>query len=392
MVRSPTVTLPGPGRGLEPRGDVHGVADDRVAVADRAGEHLARVHAHAQREVDAVGEARVDLRHRVLHAEPGAHGALGVVLVRDRRAEDRHHVVADVLVDRAAVALDLLRRGGAARGRRATSPPPGPSARRTPCSRTGRRTGRSPGGAPRAGRPGADRRGGRSRRGVASSAVAAAHAEARLGGAGVPQLGQRRSSARAAGHAEARPGRILGSAGRAVHRAESYGHAQDDRHIRGSSRVPIGAATPPAASSSTSVSRARRPRSPRRARAGTRTRAACGSRSSPGRTTPQLLELLAATRSGPRPAACAAAPRRRARRRITPLEQLVQVLLAVHVERQRGGGVRVDREALDLDDVARVEVARRRSGTTRPTRSGPRAPRRCSRPRRASRAAAPGGS
>ena len=46
--------------------------------------------------------------HRLLHREPGADGALGVVLVGDRRAEDGHHVVADVLVDPAAEADHLL--------------------------------------------------------------------------------------------------------------------------------------------------------------------------------------------------------------------------------------------------------------------------------------------
>ena len=50
----------------------------------------------------------VDLLHRGLHREAGADGALGVVLVGDRSAEHAHHVVADVLVDRPAVALDLL--------------------------------------------------------------------------------------------------------------------------------------------------------------------------------------------------------------------------------------------------------------------------------------------
>ena len=38
--------------------------------------------------------------------ERGPDGALGVVLLRDRRAPDRHHRVADELLDRAAVALD----------------------------------------------------------------------------------------------------------------------------------------------------------------------------------------------------------------------------------------------------------------------------------------------
>ena len=40
------------------------------------------------------------------HAEPGAHRALRVVPVRDRRAEHRHDRVADELLDRAAVLLD----------------------------------------------------------------------------------------------------------------------------------------------------------------------------------------------------------------------------------------------------------------------------------------------
>ena len=50
----------------------------------------------------------VDLAHRRLHPEAGAHRALGVVAVRHRRAEDRHHVVADELVDVAAETLDLV--------------------------------------------------------------------------------------------------------------------------------------------------------------------------------------------------------------------------------------------------------------------------------------------
>ena len=95
------------GRALKPGGDVHGVAGDGVGVADRAGEHLAGVHAHAQREVGARRQAVVHLGHRVLHAEPRAHRPLGIVLVGHRRAEDGHDVVADVLVDGAAVALDL---------------------------------------------------------------------------------------------------------------------------------------------------------------------------------------------------------------------------------------------------------------------------------------------
>ena len=43
----------------------------------------------------------------VADRERRADGALGVVLVRDRRAEDGHHRVADELLDRAAEALEL---------------------------------------------------------------------------------------------------------------------------------------------------------------------------------------------------------------------------------------------------------------------------------------------
>ena len=39
--------------------------------------------------------------------EGGANGALGIVAVSDRRTEDRHHRVADELLDDAAEALDL---------------------------------------------------------------------------------------------------------------------------------------------------------------------------------------------------------------------------------------------------------------------------------------------
>ena len=46
---------------------------------------------------------RVDL---VDQAQPGAHGALGVVLVQRGHAEDGDHGVADVLLDGAAVGLD----------------------------------------------------------------------------------------------------------------------------------------------------------------------------------------------------------------------------------------------------------------------------------------------
>ncbi len=94
-------------RALKPGGDVHGVARDRVGLADRASQHLAGVDADAQLEAHVVRQLLVHLDHGVLHPEARAHGALGVVLVGHGRAEEGHHVVADELVDGAAVALDL---------------------------------------------------------------------------------------------------------------------------------------------------------------------------------------------------------------------------------------------------------------------------------------------
>jgi len=58
-------------------------------------EHLAGVDAHAQLKRDAVLREPVACspRHRALHAQAGAHRSLGIITVRDGRAEDRHHVV-----------------------------------------------------------------------------------------------------------------------------------------------------------------------------------------------------------------------------------------------------------------------------------------------------------
>ncbi len=84
-----------------------GVADHGVAVAHLARQDLARVDPHPEGEVDA-GDPLVDLVHRALHREAGADGALGVVLVGDRRAEDGHDVVADELVDGPSEAGHLL--------------------------------------------------------------------------------------------------------------------------------------------------------------------------------------------------------------------------------------------------------------------------------------------
>ena len=99
---------------LQARGEVGRVADRRVVhlevVADRADDDRAGVDADAQLELDAaLGERHAALRRgeRVADRQRGADRALGRVLVRDRRAEERHHAVAGELVDDALEAVDL---------------------------------------------------------------------------------------------------------------------------------------------------------------------------------------------------------------------------------------------------------------------------------------------
>ena len=59
--------------------------------------------------LDADPRLEIQLVHLLEHRKGGAHGALGVVLVRLRRPECRHHGIAGELLDRTAVPLDALR-------------------------------------------------------------------------------------------------------------------------------------------------------------------------------------------------------------------------------------------------------------------------------------------
>ena len=61
------------------------------------------------------------LERPVADREARAHGPLGVVLVRDGRAEERHHRVADELLDGAAVALELGANASVVRARSAST-------------------------------------------------------------------------------------------------------------------------------------------------------------------------------------------------------------------------------------------------------------------------------
>ena len=110
----PDDDLPGLRARLQTARDVHDVAHRGVVAArpQRADEHLAGVHADPQLNGDAVLVLQV--AERLLHLDRRPHGALGVVLVGDRRPEQRHQRVADDLVDLAAERLHVGRDRGEA--------------------------------------------------------------------------------------------------------------------------------------------------------------------------------------------------------------------------------------------------------------------------------------
>ena len=108
-------------RRLQARRHVDGVPGEEALAARRvdgeAHEHLARVHADAHLDgLPADARQCVDL---VDDAQAGTHGALGVVLVHNRHAEDRDHGVADELLDRAAVGLHRRAGDGVVAGQKA---------------------------------------------------------------------------------------------------------------------------------------------------------------------------------------------------------------------------------------------------------------------------------
>ncbi|HET9669827.1 MAG TPA: hypothetical protein VFQ93_09485 [Casimicrobiaceae bacterium] len=93
---------------LQACGDVDGVADHRVLLVtigtESACEDTSRRDAEMHVQCDTVSVAK---RFQCLHhVECGAQRPLGVVLVRDRRAEEPHDRVADELVDDSSVRLD----------------------------------------------------------------------------------------------------------------------------------------------------------------------------------------------------------------------------------------------------------------------------------------------
>ena len=82
------------------------IASPSAGRAERDHDRLAGVHGTADAELEP-GALRVERRHRLADRESGADGALRIVAVRGRSAEDGHHRVADELLDDAAEGLDL---------------------------------------------------------------------------------------------------------------------------------------------------------------------------------------------------------------------------------------------------------------------------------------------
>ena len=79
-----------------------------------ADERLARGDGDANVQLEA-RVVRVHVRNRVADCKRGEHGARRVVLVGQGRAEDRYDRIADELLDRSAVVLDLLPHAGVVR-------------------------------------------------------------------------------------------------------------------------------------------------------------------------------------------------------------------------------------------------------------------------------------
>ena len=91
---------------LQARGGVDDVAGGHALALGRAARRARRAPRRSLTPIRTWSSSRRS-RDPVADRERGAHRPLGIVLVRDRRAEERHHRVADELLDRAAVALEL---------------------------------------------------------------------------------------------------------------------------------------------------------------------------------------------------------------------------------------------------------------------------------------------
>ena len=104
------------GRRLQPRRDVHRVADHGVVHSalrpDVARDHLAGRDADAELQAHALQRRDLEAHDLALHGERGSDGPLGIVGVDHRGTEDRDDAVAEKAGDRALVTLDGISRDG----------------------------------------------------------------------------------------------------------------------------------------------------------------------------------------------------------------------------------------------------------------------------------------
>ncbi len=109
MRRLPEQDLPGRGGLFEALADGNGIAADEPVSRRRVARHdLAGVDADPYLQTGVA--LAVELRDAVTDRDCRTHRAESVVLVNDRNAKDRHHLVADELLDGAAVLIN--HRGG----------------------------------------------------------------------------------------------------------------------------------------------------------------------------------------------------------------------------------------------------------------------------------------
>ncbi len=94
--------------GRQVRGVAHGGVVGAEVVANAADHDPAGIETHPDLELDAVALAQLGVlvADRLLETQGRQDGAAGVVLVRDRRAEQGHEAVAQELVDGPLVAVD----------------------------------------------------------------------------------------------------------------------------------------------------------------------------------------------------------------------------------------------------------------------------------------------
>ena len=114
FARNSDLTL-APSRELfHPGSQVSGLADDGVVhtqiTADGSDHHLARVEPDPNLNRDAVRATRLlcPPANRCLHVQRGVTSPDGMILMRERRAEERHDPIAHHLIHCALVAVDRL--------------------------------------------------------------------------------------------------------------------------------------------------------------------------------------------------------------------------------------------------------------------------------------------